>query len=282
MNLLFKPKSIPMPYCIEPVSASLFAPSNRYAEVTKNTEPRYRAYSRPRPDFVRLRRSERLEGYIPGLDPLSLVLKHESLECVGLRVAASPIEIDSEADTRDAEQAKRLLASVRLLQHNSRLRLLVPPHRKDWHQRSQMTVFCPSERSISVRVPRSPCGMLRVNARVQESIIDYSGQQGAVRLYAGWEISLRFTAQEFAGRLEAKSPEAIPVLVPDGFGTPMEASVNKGAFIVCRSGIQKQMRSREKGSRIIYRFGEVEPTIRLTSVQGPIVFDDAPQRAGQK
>lgn len=162
---------------------------------------------------------------------------------------------------------------------------------------SQFSILCPCERAVMVR---GVCSALRlsdlkggvdvqnthgritllnvgpaVSARVVEGIVDYSGHEGAVRLYAGWEVNLNFTEPMFEGTLYATAEGPVRVLLPRGFLTAFEVSVARGAEFVCRADVGARMMRREENGRVLHSFGEEGPYIRLLSLKGPVVLDNS-------
>ena len=113
-----------------------------------------------------------------------------------------------------------------------------------------------------------------MNARVEQGIIDYSGHQGSVQLFAGWEINLKFPLQTYTGGVDATAEGPVRALIPEGFGTGFEADVVHNPAFVCRTDMASQIKPREHGGRRIYTFGQGAPAIRLVSKRGPIVIDN--------
>jgi hypothetical protein len=192
-----------------------------------------------------------------------------------------------------------LLDSVKIEAKGSRIRFANASGQTNQRCQTSFTIVCPKGRPLSVRGVYAAVRLSdltagvnvettharitilnassKVNARVEEGIIDYSGHEGLARLFAGWEINLNFTAQTYAGELEALSEGPVRVLIPEAFTTCFEASVAKDATLICRADIRSQIDRREHGGRLIYTFGQGRSLIRLTSRNGPIVIDNMPQ-----
>jgi hypothetical protein len=117
------------------------------------------------------------------------------------------------------------------------------------------------------------CGA--VAARAVNGIVDYSGHEGSIRLYADWGINLNLDSAEFDGKLTAIAEGPVRVLLPSGFSTPFEARTAKDAAFICRADIREQILRREENGPVIYTFGEGPPRVRLFSLKGPIVIDNA-------
>ncbi len=64
-------------------------------------QSQYRIDSLPPKGFIRLTKSLRLAGHLPGLTPISADISHASLEVIGLPGVESLIEVHSKADAPD-------------------------------------------------------------------------------------------------------------------------------------------------------------------------------------
>jgi hypothetical protein len=291
-------------YTTDPLPAFLFEPSLKQLEVTAAREPRYVLYSPPQKGLIRLTKSLRLAGHLPGLTPISADVSHAMLEVIGLPGVESFVEAHSQADAPNQTQARRLLDQVKIELKDSRVRFLNASNGDKQHCQSSFTVTCPKDRPVTVRGVYAAVRLAdlsaganvettharitifnvgpQVNARVEEGIIDYSGGHGSARLFAGWEINLRFISQTYTGELDATAGGPVRVLIPEAFATPFEASVTKGAAFVCRADINSQINHRERAGRLIYRFRQETPVIRFTSRNGPIVIDNVPARSEEE
>ncbi|MGA8026599.1 MAG: hypothetical protein WB992_05595 [Bryobacteraceae bacterium] len=296
-----QPKQPVVAYTTEPAHALLFTPSAKYREVTKPKQVGYVLYSPPRRGHIRLTKQERLAGYLPGFTPICAEVRNASLEIIGAGNSRVPggeslLEIQSKADARNQTRARRLLEEVKVEVKGSRVRLFNPAHDKNCRCLTEFTIVCPKERAMKVRGVYSAVRLSDltggvdvettharitimnagpvVHARVREGIIDYSGDQGSVRLFAGWELNLKFTSQVFQGDVDAEAEGPVRVLIPEGFTSCFEASVAKDAAFICRADIESQITHRERAGRVIYRFGQGTAIVRLVSRKGPIVIDN--------
>lgn len=283
-------------YTTDPADPSLFRPSARHAAVTEASKRRrYVGRFKPAPEHVRVSKLERLGGLLAGLGRISAEVGNASLELIGAPCRQTFVEYESSADAKDEAQAVRLLRYVQIQHKNGRIRLINPRHRRGRSCHTEFFIIGPGERPVSVsgtyaaiRVADMRGGVdvnttharitllnvtSIVNARVEEGMIDYSGQEGSVRLFAGWELNLDFILPHFKGQMEATAVGPVRVLLPEGFGTSFEASIAKDACFVCRADIATRITQREQEGRTIFRFGEEPPAIRLTSLKGPIVID---------
>jgi hypothetical protein len=311
MNL-FKPKrrkTSPVDYTTEPVRASLFEPSPKERELTAATnKPRFVLYSPPRKGLIRLTKALRLSGHLPGLAPIGIELRHAKLEVIGLPDIKSEligvpgmeyfVEARSQADAPNQRQARRLLDRAKLECEGDRVQFLNASNGKDRHCMSSLTIACFQHRPVTVRGVYAAVHLSdlsaganiettharitilnvgpKVDARVEEGIIDYSGHQGSARLFAGWEINLNLTSQSYTGKFEATADGPVRILIPQAFTTAFEASVAKHAAFVCRADIGSQISHHDRAGRVIYRFGREKPVMRFTSRNGPIVIDNVP------
>ena len=294
----------PIAYTTEPAAAWVFAPSPKYREVTAAKKPQYRLYTIPQKGLIRLTESKRLSGYLPGLTPIHAEARNAIVEIIGVAGSETFLEMEGRADAPDAKQARRLLDQVTMELKGGRLQLFNSPDGHNQHCLTEFTILCPKERRTTVRGSYSAVRLADliagadvetnharitiqnvgpvVNARVEEGIIDYSGNEGSVRLFAGWELNLNFVSQEFAGNVDAEAEGPVRVLIPEGFATCFEASIAKDAPFVCRTDIKSQIMERTKAGRLTYTFGQGAPVIRLLSRKGPIVIDNTGDPLGEK
>jgi hypothetical protein len=295
----FKPEEQKEPdriFSTEPSHASLFSPSNKYREVTTPKKPGYVVCSIPMKGLVRVTKTERLGGYLPGLAPIRADVLNAILELIGVSGSESLLEMRSRADAPDPIQARSMLDEINMELQDGRLRLFSPPNRMNQHCLTEFAITCPRVRPLTVRGVYSAVRISdliggadiettqaritildvgpQVNARVKEGIVDYAGHQGSVRLSAGWEINPKFTSLEFIGGLDAVSEGPVRVLIPEGFATCFEANVAKDVALVCRADIKSRLVRREEAGRFIYRFGQGATVVGLKSLNGPIVIDN--------
>jgi hypothetical protein len=116
-------KNPPVAYMTDPLPAFLFEPSPKQREVTAASEPQYVLYSPPQKGLIRLTKSLRLAGHLPGLSPISAV-SHAMLEVIGLSGVESFVEAHSQADAANQTQARRLLDQVKIELKEGRVRFL--------------------------------------------------------------------------------------------------------------------------------------------------------------
>jgi hypothetical protein len=113
-----------------------------------------------------------------------------------------------------------------------------------------------------------------VDARAESGIIDFSGERGHVRLDADWDINLNFTAQHFDGSLDAKATQPIRVLLPLGFVSAFEVTVQSNSDFVCRADICDHIAFHKRDGKFVFTFGSGNPALRFTSLGGPVVVDN--------
>ena len=288
----------PVSYGTEPAHASLFQPSRRHAaSVEARKTPHYVLYSPPRAGLVRVARIERFGGPA-GFGPIhGAEVSNAMAEFIGTPDAKTSLEYEAKADAKTEARARRVLNEVRVEQKNGYLRLAGPDHTRGRRCLTEFAIYCPSERAVTVRgyyaairiadmnggvdveTTHARITLLNisgsVHASVQKGILDYSGHQGIVRLFAGWELNLNFPYPEFTGEMHATARGAVRVLLPPGFTAPLEASVATDADFVCRADIVDRIVRRHRDGRTILSFGEAPPVIRLESLEGPIVIDNS-------
>ena len=223
-------------------------------------------------------------------------MRHVELEVIGLLTPQTCLEMEAHAEGPDEKSCLRMLARIKMEAKANRVRLFNAPHSTNQHCQTQFSLLGPRERAVRVRGVYSAISVADltngadiettqaritienvrpfVKARVDQGIIDYSVHHGSATLFAGWNLNLKFEAQELMGNLEATSEGAVRVLIPRGFTSCFEADVARTAEFVCRAEIASQIVEHRKGKRTIYKFGEGKPAIRLKSLKGPVVIDN--------
>lgn len=103
---------LPVSYTTDPVPVFLFEPSLKQRELTAANKVRCVLYAPPQKGLIRLSKSFRLTGHLPGLTPISAEISHAKLEVIGLPGMESFVEAHSQADAPKPTQARRLLDQV--------------------------------------------------------------------------------------------------------------------------------------------------------------------------
>ncbi len=132
--------------------------------------------------------------------------------------------------------------------------------------------------TVSASLPYSMVGLFHTTGKVDvntgpEGRIVFAGSQGDVRLKSGGEIDLKITDPSFRGSLQANSREMpIRILLPLGFLSSFEAT---GSDVICRADVASKAHRIQQGGLVMLRHGADMPNLRLFSVAGPIVIDNA-------
>ena len=115
-----------------------------------------------------------------------------------------------------------------------------------------------------------------VQATARVGAIDFAGNRGQIQLTADGEIgeiNLKVAAQRFEGTLEAEADVAIRVLLPPGFESPFEATVDRADLFVCRADMARSVRRRhDRDGAAVFSYGRGKPVLRLVS-HGALVID---------
>lgn len=139
---------------------------------------------------------------------------------------------------------------------------------------------CDRSGPVHVAAIHGRARILNTTGSVQASgfVVDFSGSQGDVTLSAEAEIELQFTRNRFDGKLMAWAQRTLRVLVPRGFHTAFQATVNRPADFICRTEFREKIAHERQGSLHIFTYpgdGATPPeSIHLRSEHGAIVMDD--------
>lgn len=108
-------------------------------------------------------------------------------------------------------------------------------------------------------------------------VIDFAGSRGRVTLSAEAEINLRMTAPKFEGTLLAWAQRPLRMLVPSGFVTPFQATVNRSQDFVCRADLCPKVKHERKYGLHVFTYvgdGSAAPErVQLRSEQSTVVID---------
>jgi hypothetical protein len=132
---------------------------------------------------------------------------------------------------------------------------------------------------VKVTATHARATILDTSGRVDASafVVDFAGSRGIVNLTAEAEINLKMTAPRFDGTLLASAQGAVRVLVPRGFGTPFQASVNRPQDFVCRADFCSKITRKEKGGLYVFTYtgdGNMAPErFHLRSEHSTVVLD---------
>lgn len=142
---------------------------------------------------------------------------------------------------------------------------------------------CDRSGPVHVAAIHARARILNTTGRVEATgfIVDFAGSQGDVTLSAEAEIDLNFTRTRFDGAVTAWSQRPIRVLVPRGFQTAFQATVNRPADFICRTEFREKIAHQRRGSLHVFTYkgdGATSPeSIDLRSEHGAIVMDDTVQ-----
>lgn len=132
---------------------------------------------------------------------------------------------------------------------------------------------------IRVTATHARATILNTTGRVDASafVVDFAGSRGIVNLTAEAEINLKMMASRFDGTLLAWAQRPVRVLVPPGFGTPFQASVNRPQDFVCRTDFCSKMTQEKKGGLYVFTYtgdGKTAPErFQLRSEHSTVVLD---------
>lgn len=117
----------------------------------------------------------------------------------------------------------------------------------------------------------------RVDANA--NLADYAGSQGNVALNAGTESDIKLTQTTFKGVLFADAQRELRVLVPRGFKSRIEATVNRPGNFVCRADICSGMKRGRDNGLFTFTYagdgGASSEGIHLHSAQLTVVIDNS-------
>ncbi len=219
---VFGRREQPISYGTEPASPTLFFPRRRESVgVAERNGVRHAAPA----GSVMLIQSVRLDGCLRGIGPVVADARCALVEFIGAAGQDRSVEIWSKAVAPDESRARRMLERVAVWHRGSYLKLTNAASWRGSRCQTELRVQCACERPISFRGVYSAvsltdlsagadvetthgrvtllnvCGA--VAARAVNGILDYSGHEGSIRLYADWEINLDLDSTEFDGKLTA-------------------------------------------------------------------------------
>jgi hypothetical protein len=205
------------------------------------------------------------------------------------------VQLCAEAGADSQSDAEALLKEIKLTRDDKMLSLSMPKFVPERPSTAFVQVQAPRETPISVNGDYAAMRVIGVNAPVllsttharitlldttgdvdasaKSGIIDFSGDRGHVHLDADWEINLNFPAQHFDGFLDAKAEQAVRVLLPPGFASVFEATVQHKSDFVCRADICDHVTFHKRDGKSVFTFGSGDPALHFTSLGGPVVVD---------
>lgn len=172
-----------------------------------------------------------------------------------------------------------------------------PPLGENGHRRGSLLVDAPADAPVVIHASNSAVqvrdlfGQVRITAsharatildttgRVDASafVIDFAGSRGIVNLGAEAEINLKMTAPRFDGELVAWAQRPVRVLVPTGFSTPFQATVNRPQDFVCRTNFCSKVTQEKKDDLYVFTYigdGTAPPErFHLRSEHSTVVVD---------
>jgi hypothetical protein len=205
------------------------------------------------------------------------------------------VQLCAEAGAASEGDAKALLEEIKLTRDDKLLSLSMPKFEQERPSTAFIQVQAPRETPITVNGDYAAMRVIGVDAPVhlsttharitlldttgdvdasaESGIIDFSGDRGHVRLYADWEINLNFTAQHFDGSLDAKAVQPVRVLLPTGFASAFEVTVQRKSDFACRADICDRVTFHKRDGKSVFAFGPGDPALHFTSLGGPVVVD---------
>ena len=205
------------------------------------------------------------------------------------------LELCAEAGAASESEAGALLEEIRLTRDDKVLSLSMPKFVQERPSTAFIQVQAPQETPITVNGEYAAMRVIGMNApvhlsttharislldttgnvdaRAESGIIDFSGERGQVRLDADWEINLNFTARHFEGSLDARAAQPIRVLLPSGFASAFEVTVQRNSDFVCRADICDQIASHKREGKSVFVFGSGTPALHFVSLGGPVIVD---------
>jgi hypothetical protein len=105
-------------------------------------------------------------------------------------------------------------------------------------------------------------------------VVDFAGSRGRVDLSAEAEIDLKITSPRFEGTLSAWAQRSVRMLVPPGFATPFQASVDQPQDFICRASFCGNVKQERKNGLYVFTYGGVAPVpLQLRSELATVVID---------
>ena len=209
------------------------------------------------------------------------------------------LELCAEAGAASESDAGALLEEIKLTRDDKLLSLSMPKFVQERPSTAFIQVQAPRETPITVNGQYAAMRVIgmdapvhlsttharitlldttgNVDARAESGIIDFSGERGQVRLDADWGINLNFTARHFEGSLDARAPQPIRVLLPPGFASAFEVTVQRNSDFVCRADICDQIASHKRDGKYVFGFGSGTPALHFVSLGGPVIVDSVDQ-----
>lgn len=205
------------------------------------------------------------------------------------------VELCAEAGAASESDAAALLEEIKLTRHDKVLSLSMPKFVQERPSTAFIEVQAPRETPITVNGEYAAMRVIgldapvhlsttharitlldttgNVDARAESGIIDFSGERGHVHLDADWEINLNFTARQFDGSLDARAAQPIRVLLPSGFASAFEVTVQHKSDFVCRADICDHIAVHKRDGKSIFMFGSGIPALHFVSLGGPVILD---------
>ena len=108
-------------------------------------------------------------------------------------------------------------------------------------------------------------------------VVDFAASRGRVTLRAEEEINIKMTSARFEGMLLASARRPVDI-VPPGFMTPFEATVNRPEDFVCRTDLCSEVQLKRQGPLCVFTYGGGSGVaggsiLRLRSEQATVVID---------
>lgn len=285
-------------YGLEPAASFLFAHDHTptSCEQKNQTGPRLiiRDLNQPAHNLLR---ADHLFISLAELPVFSMRLgSSSSLEIVGESVNSYSVQMCAEAGAASESEAQSLLHEVKLTREDNVISLSTPKLDQQARSNASVQVQAPQEAPITINGDYSamriigmngPVRLFTTHARItlldttgdvdakaaEFGVIDFSGNRGNVRLDSAWEINLNFTGQKFDGWLDARAAQAVRVLLPPGFASEFEVTVQRKADFVCRADICSRVSSHKRDDKLVFTFGSGEPVLHFISKGGPVLID---------
>jgi len=285
-------------YGLEPAVQFLFERNHTqtHCEQSQNSQTGVRLVasgsSRPAHNVQRTDQMDFSRAEVPAL---TMRLGPSMFEVSGNTSDNYSVQLCAEAGAASESDAEALLAEIKLTRDDKMLSLSMPKYVQERPSTAFIQVQAPREAPITVNGEYAAMRVIGVDApvhlsttharitlldttgdvdaRVASGIIDFSGERGHVRLDADWEINLNFTSQHFDGSLDATAAQPIRVLLPSGFASAFEVTVQRKSDFACRADICDHVAFRKRDGKSVFKFGSGDPALHFTSLGGPVVVD---------